>query len=260
MHAGLNTLWIACRKFLVCNRADVIEQTADSITIKNFYSVSRETAPHVLIKKMAMVNRALFEVLGTFFKQGFTKDDLAEAQRLAREVCLVYLAPELFERGNDLLVHVDVDKALEVWQLVFFRSVWIATAAEPEVIIDICGRRSLMSPFFFASRKSRYVTTSSHAIRSLCVPVGFLLSSFSQTFLKPGTLIWTVGVAGKAGLSGGNSGFRGSFSDATRIEYRILLSCSVSPMEFLSGGWFKYLVTDNCPVEELMLCSSPISQ
>jgi phosphate uptake regulator len=61
---------------------DVIEQTADSITIKNFYSVSRETAPHVLIKKMAMVNRTLFEVLGTFFKQGFTKDDLAEAQRL----------------------------------------------------------------------------------------------------------------------------------------------------------------------------------
>ena len=54
---------------------------------------------------------------------------------------------------------------------------------------DICGNRSFNWPFFFAKRKSLYVTTISHAIRSLCVPVRLTLSSFSRTFENSGTLI-----------------------------------------------------------------------
>ena len=65
--------------------------------------------------------------------------------------------------------------------------------------------------------------------------MGFLISSLSQTFVKPGTFILYVGVAGNLGSSGGNSGFVGSFSDATVIERKIALSCAVSAMN--SESW-----------------------
>src|SRR3989344_4000606 len=103
----------------------------------------------------------------------------------------------------------------------------IANPAEPEVIIDIWGSLSFASPSFLASRKSLYVTTISQAILSLCVPVGFLLSSLSQTFENPGTSIFIVGVAGNFGLSAGNSGFIGSFSEAICIEFSIFFSFAV---------------------------------
>src|SRR3989338_6802820 len=61
-------------------------------------------------------------------------------------------------------------------------------------------------------------------MRSLWVPVGLWLSSFSQTFKKPGTLILYVGVAGNLGLSAGNSGLVGSFSEATTIDFKICSS------------------------------------
>src|SRR3989344_7889127 len=107
----------------------------------------------------------------------------------------------------------------------------IANPAEQEVIIDIWGSLSFASPSFLASRKSLYVTTISQAILSLCVPVGFLLSSLSQTFVNPGTFIFIVCVAGNLGFSGGNSGLVGSFSDDTVIERSIVLSCAVRAIE-----------------------------
>src|SRR3989344_6393137 len=61
-------------------------------------------------------------------------------------------------------------------------------------------------------------------MRSLWVPVRLWLSSFSQTFENPRTLILYVGVAGNLGLSAGNSGLLGSFSEATTIDFKICFS------------------------------------
>ena len=90
------------------------------------------------------------------------------------------------------------------------------------------------------------MTTIPQAILSLCVPVEFLLSSFKNTSEKPGTSILIMGVAGNAGLSGGNSGFNGSFSDATTIEYRILLSFSVR----LIMGMVDCIDVNNSPIKD----------
>src|SRR3989344_8235255 len=90
--------------------------------------------------------------------------------------------------------------------------------------MDIAGNFPLICPRILASRKSLYVTMISHAIRSLWVPVGLRLSSFSQTLEKPGTVILYVGVAGNFGLSAGNSGLRGLFSEATTIDRNIFFS------------------------------------
>lgn len=61
---------------------DVIEQTVNHISVKNFYQLDKETAPSILMKKMDRVNRSLFDLLKTFFLKGLTKEDLLEVSRL----------------------------------------------------------------------------------------------------------------------------------------------------------------------------------
>lgn len=64
---------------------DVIEQTTDGIIIKNFFTVTREDAPRVLLRKLSMGNRAMFELLRGFFRKEFSKEDLSELQRVKQQ-------------------------------------------------------------------------------------------------------------------------------------------------------------------------------
>ena len=61
---------------------DVIEHGVDTIVVKNFFSISKETAPHTIARKIGAVSRSIFEVLDALYTKGFTKDDVAEIQRL----------------------------------------------------------------------------------------------------------------------------------------------------------------------------------
>ncbi|MBU0456628.1 MAG: hypothetical protein ABH824_00770 [Nanoarchaeota archaeon] len=61
---------------------DVIEQSTKSIVVKNFFSLDKETSPHILLKKMDIVNRASFELLQDFFRKSFANEDFFELQKL----------------------------------------------------------------------------------------------------------------------------------------------------------------------------------
>jgi phosphate uptake regulator len=61
---------------------DVIEQSTDSITVKNFFYLDQEMSPRKLLKKMDIVNRASMNLLGTFFDKGFANEDFFELQKL----------------------------------------------------------------------------------------------------------------------------------------------------------------------------------
>lgn len=70
---------------------DVIEQSTRSITVKNFFSLDRETSPSMLLKKMDIVNRASFELLQTFFQRSFVQEDFSELQKLQEQNSRLYL-------------------------------------------------------------------------------------------------------------------------------------------------------------------------
>jgi phosphate uptake regulator len=61
---------------------DIIEQSTDSITVKNFFHLDLETSPRILIRKMDIVNRASMTLLSNFFKKGFANEDFFELQKL----------------------------------------------------------------------------------------------------------------------------------------------------------------------------------
>ncbi len=60
---------------------DSIEQTTNSIVIKNFSSLDKETSSHSLIRKLDMGIRTMVELLGEFFSKGFKKEDLFELKK-----------------------------------------------------------------------------------------------------------------------------------------------------------------------------------
>ncbi len=61
---------------------DVIEQSTNSIVVKNFFTLDNETSPFILVKKMDIINRACFEQLQLFFKGNFSQEDFFELQKL----------------------------------------------------------------------------------------------------------------------------------------------------------------------------------
>ncbi|MBU1111679.1 MAG: hypothetical protein KJ896_02780, partial [Nanoarchaeota archaeon] len=60
----------------------VIEQSTNSITAKNFFSLDKELSPKVLLRKMDIVNRASFSLLGNFFNKNFAQEDFFELRKL----------------------------------------------------------------------------------------------------------------------------------------------------------------------------------
>ena len=64
---------------------DVIDQSINALIVKNFFTLDRETAPHVIAKKIGLVNHAIFDILQSFFTRGLTKDDLGEIIRLKEQ-------------------------------------------------------------------------------------------------------------------------------------------------------------------------------
>lgn len=64
---------------------DVIEQSTMSITAKNFFTLDKETSPHILLKKMTIVNLAAFDLLQVFFSKGFAQEDFYELQKLKEQ-------------------------------------------------------------------------------------------------------------------------------------------------------------------------------
>ena len=69
---------------------DIIEQTKDSIVIKNFSSEDKELSPRPLIKKMDLSIREMFTLLFNFFDAGFSKDDLFELQKVREQNERIY--------------------------------------------------------------------------------------------------------------------------------------------------------------------------
>ena len=61
---------------------DVVEQSTTSIVVKNFFYLDNETSPYILVKKMDIVNRAIFQLLHMFFKKTFANEDFFELQKL----------------------------------------------------------------------------------------------------------------------------------------------------------------------------------
>ncbi len=61
---------------------DVIEQSTNNIIVKNFFSLDAETSPHMLLRKMDIINRAGFELLKQFAEKGFAQEDFSELRKL----------------------------------------------------------------------------------------------------------------------------------------------------------------------------------
>lgn len=60
---------------------DSIEHTSNTVVIKNFSSLDKETSSHSLIRKLDIGIRAMFDILEDFFKNGLRKDDLFELKK-----------------------------------------------------------------------------------------------------------------------------------------------------------------------------------
>ena len=69
---------------------DIIEQTKNSIVIKNFSSEDEALTPRPLIKKMDFSIRELFDLLSNFFDTGFTKDNFFELQKVKEQSERIY--------------------------------------------------------------------------------------------------------------------------------------------------------------------------
>ena len=69
---------------------DVIDQTKDSIVIKNFSSEDKELFPRALIKKMNFGIIEMFDLLFNFFKLGFSKDNFFELQKVKEQNERIY--------------------------------------------------------------------------------------------------------------------------------------------------------------------------
>jgi|TARA_B100001971_G_scaffold213793_1_gene248293 phosphate uptake regulator len=57
---------------------DIIEKNQDSIIIKNFSSEDEELSPRILMRKMDIGIRSMFDSIRVFFESGLTNDDLFE--------------------------------------------------------------------------------------------------------------------------------------------------------------------------------------
>jgi phosphate uptake regulator len=64
---------------------DIIEQSEYSITIKNFFSLDKETSPTNLLRKINIVNRASFKLLESFFDHEFTQEDVFGLQKFEKQ-------------------------------------------------------------------------------------------------------------------------------------------------------------------------------
>ncbi len=81
---------------------DIIEQTKNSIVIKNFSSEDQELSPRPLIKKMDLSIRELFILLFHFFDAGFSKDDFFELQKVREQNERIYfLTRKVILRGME---------------------------------------------------------------------------------------------------------------------------------------------------------------
>ncbi len=59
---------------------NIIEQNKDTIVLKNYSALDNETSPYSLIKKIDVGIRAMFDLLNSFFKTGFHKEDVYELE------------------------------------------------------------------------------------------------------------------------------------------------------------------------------------
>jgi len=64
---------------------DIIEQSDYSITIKNFFSLDKETSPSNLLRKVNIVNRASFKLLMSFFEHGFSQEDFFSLHKFKKQ-------------------------------------------------------------------------------------------------------------------------------------------------------------------------------
>ena len=63
----------------------IMEQSYDSITIKNFFSLDTETSPTNLLRKVDIVNRASFKLLVSFFEHEFSQEDVFSLQKFEKQ-------------------------------------------------------------------------------------------------------------------------------------------------------------------------------
>ncbi len=57
---------------------DIIEQTKDTIVLKNFSSYDTETSPYSLLKKMDVGIRSMFDMIRIFYSKSFHQEDVLE--------------------------------------------------------------------------------------------------------------------------------------------------------------------------------------
>ena len=69
---------------------DIIEQTSNSIVIKNFFSIDKETSSRFLLRKMDLGIRAMFQLTHIFFSSGFSKKDFFELKKLDEQNKRIY--------------------------------------------------------------------------------------------------------------------------------------------------------------------------
>ena len=70
---------------------DIIEQSVDSIFVKNFFTLDKEVSPQGLLKRMDYVNRSSFTLLQSFFSREYGREEYHEMQKFCEQNNNLYL-------------------------------------------------------------------------------------------------------------------------------------------------------------------------
>lgn len=64
---------------------EIIDQSPDTISIKNFFQLDDETSPHNMVKKLFQINNTSLSILENFFTEGLSQQDVYEIEQFAAQ-------------------------------------------------------------------------------------------------------------------------------------------------------------------------------